>query len=199
MGFKEKCQDCVWVIIGRTLRRFPLCVWVMVVHQFSVHSSKQSWHIRVTLYLETHTGEPLKGLAYRRPSPHCSHTHVHRRPAGGETHRTRTHRNGLHCIGHCCSCIRQRDRDRRVWFRERASVEDWAKVQIEEMSFRAGPPEWQGGSPRRGQAATEIWTCTCTSEHSATRAVWVSDTWGFRCTLTWKPLSCEVQSEPVEQ
>lgn len=79
----------VWgtVIIGRARGKFPACArerdWVTVVHQ---HSFKQIWHIRVTLYLETHTGEPCEACAHRRSSVNRAQTHMRDLP-GKNTHK----------------------------------------------------------------------------------------------------------------
>lgn len=135
---------CRWgtVIVGRALRRFP--VWVTVAHQLCVHFSKQSWHIRVTVYLETHTREPLKALAHRRPSLYRSHTRT-----GDPTGRTHTggclniHRHKWPLLYGSVPLLRKTDGDRWVWFRERPRMEEEDNVKTEEMSFRGGPTGWQ--------------------------------------------------------
>lgn len=57
------------------------CVWVTAVHQLFLRSFKQNWHIRVTLYLETTTGDPSRTRTqeiFTNPL-----WNVHRKSSGG--------------------------------------------------------------------------------------------------------------------
>lgn len=57
------------------------CVWVMAVHQLFLRSFKQNWHIRVTLYLETTTGDPSRTRTQEIFTNPLSN--VHRKSSGG--------------------------------------------------------------------------------------------------------------------
>lgn len=133
MCFEEKCQVCVWmggaVIIGRALRRFPVCV--------CVYESRWSTSSMFILLSRADTSGSLCTSRHTPESPaRYSHTgglHYTVHTRAQETHReknthTHIHHNGLYNIGHSSSCIKQRDGDRQVQFREGARMGDRDEV-----------------------------------------------------------------------